>query len=299
MLKYNGLQPGLFLSGLSKRKNPVTKRYQDYVLMSHLPSLDQKDREETAELAGYANNTLTLISHRSKKSLTYPFPLVPLKVNQFHELAPENIVFERHTLKDCASNILSERQYCITFHVVGHGTPNSIGSSDFSKQVSPETYADGLQSLFEFYGLGDLRTKPIAFVFHTCNSAYVSLNKNMTCKEVLEKIQQDSFIARFYQAMKSWGMQDLKVTGYRGYYTCILSEGTGTARIQNSILNPTLARDALHGEYTISKEGCVAGPNVNHHDFFFPVTVYENPLLDQALNKLHISQNMCKLLGTS
>jgi hypothetical protein len=280
-----GSQNGFFLTGFPKASTHRVKRYQDYVLLSHVPSLNPEDHEELLELTGYARNTINLVSHRTKKNLTYPLAIVPAIIDQYKESQDYKGYFSESALNKCASAILSERQYRITFHIVGHGTPNSIGGNDFFKQISPEAYARELQTLFTAYGLESLKAKACAFVFHTCNSAYVPVERDMKQEEVLSRIQHQSFIAKFYDEMSRWGMQDFKVTGYRGYYASIISERASGARIQNSFYNPIEIKDASHGEYTISKDGCVPARAVSHEDLFFPVIVYENPL-QQPLTRM-------------
>ncbi len=273
--------------------NNKSKRYRDYVFMAEVPALiitDQgiSESDDCRELTEFCKNTINLLSNRTKRDLTYPLPLVPVKIGENDKISSD--FFRKYSLENCVDNIRKETQYRITFHIVGHGTPTSIGVAEEKNQVSPEEHAARIQSLFEHYDLTDFKQKPISFVFHTCNSAYVEVSSEQTREEVFTQIKNDSFIGRFYQVMKAWGMQDMQVTGYRGYYASYTSGGAGSACIQDSFCNPKITKDASHGEYTLSEQGCSA-PHVNREDLFFPVTVYPLSSQNQQVRQTKITPN--------
>lgn len=211
---------------------------------------------DSEHMVRFGKGTIDMLRNRSKK--VYPLPLIT-GVEYQHDITPSSNVKELGDCYDfnrCAQYIRAEKQFTPTFNVVGHGTPNGIGPLDPRDQISPEDFAQKMDTLFIENKLSHLKTSPLSFVFHTCNSAYVDVTAEMTEGEILERISENSFIGRFNQAMREKGYTQLSVTGYRGYYTSLTSKHAASARLQDSFFAPLRDYDIRHGEYTIFNDKC-------------------------------------------
>src|SRR5690606_4516762 len=116
-------------------------------------------------------------------------------------------------------------------------------------------FANKVHQFFEIYKLSDsLKTRSISFEFHTCNSAYANIQPDSSRADVYACIQANSFIGKFYNALKELGYKGISVTGYRGYYV----DGVGTKeKVQNRFHSPTIQLNAIEGKYTICENGTI------------------------------------------
>lgn len=239
------------------QENRRHARYSDYVIVPDLPHLglgNQSNKaalnEEFIEQMSFANTTIRMLKNAGHKVC----PLFLLS-----ELIDESIYGQhissqlaQFSLNMCRENILNEKQYIPTFHFVGHGSPDGIGT--FS--VPPETFAEKLAKTFESLGLESLSKRQIRFKFHICNGAYVPVDENMSRLNILDKVYRDSFIGRFNAQMNKLGYYDIEVIGYRGYYCGISSKGAASFVINDAPFNTGKEIGYLNAEYTITKSGC-------------------------------------------
>lgn len=139
------------------------------------------------------------------------------------ETEDEIKLYKPHKISTYMESINKETQYGFTIHIAGHGNPEKIGSINPDNRLDMELFADLMTDL-----LKDVeKTKKIQFVFHTCNSAYVNLNENMSDEEIKYLIQEKSLIGKFAKAMKENEFTNITVTGYRGFY-CHMASNNGS-----------------------------------------------------------------------
>lgn len=211
---------------------------------------------DSDQLVAFSKTTIDMLRNRHEK--VYPVPLVlgteykgtPVASSTAKPLGDE------YKFNQCCHYIKNEKQFVPTFDVVGHGTPSGIGPLDPIGQVSPESFADHFDKLIIENKLSNLKTSRLNFIFHTCNSAFTEVNRDMSSDEILQSICENSFIGRFYQAMITKGYANLSVTGYRGYYSAMTSKSACSARLQDSFCSPERHYDLKHGEYTIKSGRC-------------------------------------------
>jgi hypothetical protein len=155
-----------------------------------------------------------------------------------------------HTLDFFARYIVNEKQAPIEFHIAGHGSKASIGS--YEKRFSPEDFAELFDEIVKASQLKeDLLKKPLVFVFHTCNSAYIE--GGATLEEIKEKLLNESVMGRFFQKMREL-KYNLTVKAYRGFYST-LNSGAG-ARVSSKIDDRNATTySANSAEFEISHNG--------------------------------------------
>ncbi len=255
----------------------ITKtRFSEFVLLPQVPSLLTVDSKkpildfDSDQLVNFSANTINMLKNGDKK--VYPHPLIPFYIEKIPSFSNELSIF---SLGKCARYIANERQYQPTFHIVGHGTPTGIGILDPESQISANDFARNITDIFETYNLSLLKSKPIHFVFHTCNSAYAKIDESMSKKEILAKVQAQSYIGQFYLAMRAKDFSNITVTGFRGYYSSMSTNKSSSAVVQDSFSSPVISIHAEHGEYTISEKGCSTKCQSDKY-LTFPV-----PLLDK------------------
>lgn len=232
-------------------------RYSDYVIAPDLPHLKLDNlsneaalNEEFIEQMRFANTTIRMLKNAGHK--VYPLFLLsePLDESVYGEKISSKLA--QFSLSMCRENILNEKQYIPTFHFVGHGSPDGIGT--FS--VSPENFAEKLAKTFESLGLESLSKRQIRFKFHICNGAYVHVNESMSRIDILNSVYRDSFIGRFNEQMNKIGYKDIEVIGYRGYYCGISSNGAASFVINDAPFNTGKEIGYINAEYTIKKQKC-------------------------------------------
>lgn len=211
---------------------------------------------DSEHMVRFGKGTIDMLRNLSKK--VYPLPLLT-GVEYEHDItcsSSSKELGDSYEFNRCVPFIKNEKQFIPTFNVVGHGTPNGIGPLDPSEQISPEAFAQKMNTLFNENKLSHLKTSPLRFVFHTCNSAYVDVTNEMSVEDIFQSIRENSFIGRFNQAMIEKGYTQLSVTGYRGYYTSMTSKHAASARLQDSFFAPLCDYDIKHGEYTVAQDKC-------------------------------------------
>lgn len=229
---------------------PASTTDSSYVSSSNAPILDY----DSDELIEFSATTISKLKN-VKKLRVYPLPLIMSHIESLEKNSMEYRTFKPYSLANCVTAILTEKQFTPTFNIVGHGTPTGIGTSDTKAQISPTGFANKMHQLFERYGLSDeLKKHPISFEFHTCNSAYANIHPESSRADVYACVRENSFIGKFYNALKRLGYQSISVTGYRGYYI----DGVSTKeQVQDSFHSPTLLLNAIEGKYTISENGTI------------------------------------------
>lgn len=232
-------------------------RYSDYVIVPDLPHLtlgNQSNKaalnEEFIEQMSFANTTIRMLKNAGNKVC----PLFLLSELIDESIYGENISSQlaQFSLNTCRENILNEKQYIPTFHFVGHGSPEGIGT--FS--VPPEKFAEKLAKTFESLGLESLSKRQTRFKFHICNGAYVPVDENMSRPKILDQVYRNSFIGRFNAKMNNFGYNNIEVIGYRGYYCGISSNGAASFVINDAPFNTGKEIGYINAEYTITKSGC-------------------------------------------
>lgn len=237
---------------------------------------------DSEHMVRFGKGTIDMLRNLSKK--VYPLPLLT-GVEYVHDITRSSSIKELgdgYEFIRCVPFIKNEKQFTPTFNVVGHGTPNGIGPLDPSEQISPEAFALKMDTLFDENKLSHLKTSPLRFVFHTCNSAYVDVTKEMNVEEIFQSISENSFIGRFNQAMCEKGYTQLSVTGYRGYYTSVTSKHAASARLQDSFFAPLCDYDIRHGEYTLTQEKCTTA--CSRDRMGFPVQLITSDTIQDMLD---------------
>ncbi|MBS0287259.1 MAG: hypothetical protein JSR17_08185 [Proteobacteria bacterium] len=252
-------------------------RYCDFVILPDVPKFVDSTEEldyDSDQLAEFGRNTISLLSNCGKKVL--PQPVVLECVEKLVEQSEHHKKLLPLSLNRCKKYIEEERQFSPTFHIVGHGTPNGVGILDPRDQISPEAFAKKVFDAFRHYELNALFEKRVSFVFHTCNSAYAKVDKKLNKQQVLEKIRHESYVGRFFHAMKELGFKQVTVKGYRGYYCSVTSVKAGDALITDSFTSPTMSLLSQQGEYTVSESGCVTSCTKDDY-LYFPIPLLDNP----------------------
>jgi hypothetical protein len=234
------------------------KRFNHFVIIPvKLTTIAHQNRLSTLdydsnELINFSANTILLLQNSNKKTLP-----VPLLTDNAQELNQDHL--QEFSFVKCVSLIQNEVQFEPCFDVVGHGTPEGIGTLDPVGQIFPELFAQKMDLLFTMHGLKPkLLNFPFQFHFHTCNSAYAEVNDTMTKPQILSVVLQSSYIGRFYAEMAKFGYSRLSVVGYRGYYSTMNSSHSASARVQNSFTNPSFECAAPNSQYYIQSKQCTS-----------------------------------------
>ncbi|MBT4963987.1 MAG: hypothetical protein HON32_07390 [Francisellaceae bacterium] len=208
------------------------------------------------ELINIAKSTYSMLL-KSREAILSPCPLIPqIQLDDdpvLNYLTGNGIAL----LKTYKSVILSEKQKDIVFHISGHGGPLGIGSVNPEHRVDSDLFAYLMDRLLTTSEIADKfkgdRSHRLKFVFHSCNSAYFNTHAGMTRDEIKEAIAQESFIGRFYNALRSdFSYPNIEVVGFRGFYVP-LSNGSGC--ILQSELSPDSSPISFaRGQYSISPD---------------------------------------------
>jgi len=278
-------------SSVSKRLTNKT-RYSDFVLIptplrliflnnnnntdNNVPNEDSEEATtsqfeldyDSTHLVYFSYNTINMLKNDGRK--VYPWPLLTDPDDEIP------LSLRNHYFSSCKPFLENERQYTPTFHVVGHGGPGGVGPLDAKLEISPTDFAARLYDRFESYLEKGMKSLPSSkFVFHTCNSAYVRVDKSMDRDTILQRVLERSYIGRFYHALLELAEDRkqlqlrLSVTGYRGFYCMVTSNRSTTARLQSSFSDPTSDYDLRQGEYTIKEDGSCHTKCSDYHLTFF------------------------------
>lgn len=253
----------------------TSKRMNQFVMTVGLPDLPRRHPGVDDSLHPYldinfkwlnllnlGNNTLKYIHHRNNKQSPCPnllflrTKLVTAGVEKDDDATLE--IMANHMLFDFRTQILQEMQLPIEFHFAGHGTQQSVGTTESISGVGdqirmePEDFAEYFHRIVKDAGLKDKlknSQKGVKFFFHTCNSAYY---QHDDARDMSQQILEETIIGRFYQVMKAKGYKNFEVVGFRGFYQA-MTNGSG-ARFSDSAVNDlqTLEISQPNAEYRIS-----------------------------------------------
>lgn len=260
----------------------VASRYNQFVLVLGIPDLPRRHSGvddschptapisfECSDLLQRGKNTLNFIHHKENAVRPCPNLLFLRKPIKIEEDALTKKLHENHTLDAFTKQIINETQAPIEFHIAGHSSREEAGS--FEKRFSPEDLAELFDEIVMASELKEvLLNKQLTFVFHTCNSAYISdLTGN-----IREKILKESLIGRFFQKMRDL-KYNLTVTGYRGFYSTMTS-GAGATVSAKIDEDQTTTYSAKSAEVVIAHKGATPivslpeGKGLNFTVYFDP-----------------------------
>lgn len=252
----------------------TAKRMNQFVMTVGLPDLPRRHpgvddslhpyldiNFKWLNLLGLGNNTLKYIHHNNNKQS--PCPNLLFLRTKLKPTGPDKDddatldIMANHMLFDFRAQILKEKQLPIEFHFAGHGTQQSVGTTESISGVGdqirmePEDFAEYFDRIVEDAGLADViknSKKGIKFFFHTCNSAFYQRDE---ARDMDQQILEETIIGRFYQVMKANGYNNFEVVGFRGFYQA-MTNGSG-ARFSDSAVNSmqTLEISQPNAEYRI------------------------------------------------
>lgn len=238
------------------KSNALKHRFSDFVFIPELPFISDKNTIVVDDQIRFAHRTIHMLQQAGSK--VYPLFLT----SDFIEKE-----LESYSIAKCTEIILNEKQYSPTFHFVGHGSPEGIGS--FSP-ITPEDFAEKIENTFKKAGLDALKSRSCRFHFHICNSAYANVSDNMNQSTILNAVYEQSFIGRFYQKMVNLGYtREIEVIGYRGYYQAIASKNASHFILSDAFLEPHLTVHSHNAEYKIKNQQCHT--TANEASLKFPV----------------------------
>ena len=261
------------LSQQLQRTN-IPKRLSKFVVIPGNPISSETDLPGNApirvsphylELIQMAESTLLFLSEVSTRTgRVCPKAIFSQKISQSERYTVP------HQLKTYLNELHCEKQHTFEFHVVGHATPEEIGLSMWQRGVSNIEFAEQIKSMLEEEELDtlDFHNRPIHFVFHTCNSAYCSIDTYMTKSNMQDVIKNESFIGHFFKQMKQFGFKNISVSGFRGYYSHALSHKS--SMVTDAYDYHTVLLPADSAKFTIFADGQVLMPS-NKQGCFMPI----------------------------
>lgn len=257
------------------QRTTIPKRLSKFVVIPGNPISSEGDLSGMApipsphylELIQMAESTLLFLSEASTRTGR----VCPKAI--FSQKGPE---LERYTvphqLKTYLNELQSERQHAFEFHFVGHGTQHEIGLSMWQRGISDIEFAHQIKKMLEDDALNtlDFHHRPIHFIFHTCNSAYCEIDPSMTTNDIHTAVKNESFIGRFYTQMKQFGLENIQVSGFRGYYSHALSHKA--SMVTDAYDCHTVLLPADSAKFTIFANGQVQMPS-NMQGCFMPIHI--------------------------
>lgn len=216
---------------------------------------------DALQLVQMAEKTIKMLGQHGKKVLRKPCLLTaPEALDEFSSEAEDYLkdIFAKMSIADNTQRIRNEKQYTISFNIVGHGSPTGVGMPDPRDQLSAVDLADLFHAAFKSSGLdGHLKVKPFFVEFHCCNTAYVDASSSITSNELKNKVLNDSYIGRFYHRMKALGYLNIQVAGYRGFYATIGGSSAMSSSVQDSYNKPTHVTQASKARYLLTNNTCI------------------------------------------
>lgn len=205
--------PQLFFNKRLKNRH-IPVQIKQFVIIPTEPQVCLKNKkpcltEETSELLEMAESTLDcLIKDRQPR-------VCPRVI-----FTTTDTKWRVHQLETYAPQMISEQTHSHIFHIVGHSDPSGVGVSDPFKRLSIESFAQSMIEIFSqpMFTAFNLMSRPLTFVFHSCNSAYCDIHSNMYDSEIKNRLLKHSLIGKFYTYLKMAGFRQLQVSGFRGYY---------------------------------------------------------------------------------
>lgn len=248
------------------KEKPKNLRYTDFVLLPFDPILDPNLNlgTETKTFIKMGVNTIKMLKN-NKKKMVFPFPLIPsVKESLINEKIPQFYITE-----ELREKILKEKQFSHCFNIVAHGDEDSIGNLEGDRQFEGKEYAVFFDKFLQNNQL-ELKNKDFKVHFHTCNTAYAEVDKEMSREEILEKVYEESFVGLFYKKLKKLGYNKITVIGYRGYYCTIKTNSSSSAIVQSEFYNDrSYQLDAKKAEYTIENDACTCNTdNISELTFY-------------------------------
>ncbi|MCD6040010.1 MAG: hypothetical protein K0S27_1410 [Gammaproteobacteria bacterium] len=260
-------QHALFSDKKLNRKK-ANGRFSDYVLVPGCPRFptvhpgvddtidyNKKMSIDRIDLIEMGEATISTLLNTGKK-------ICPKVI--FFSPKEDNFLYVPHLLSSYIDKINGENQYNFTLHIAGHGDSEKIGSIDPDFRMPIDIFAEMLAVLIQDIDSNKL----IYIIFHTCNSAYSDIQPGMQLEEIKEIIRKQTLIGKFALAMKGLGVNNIIVTGYRGYYSH-LKNHTGSL-VTDDLSNSNVKLDAEKAAITIFPNGNVDLPN-NENALFFEV----------------------------
>lgn len=253
------------------KKKKATGRKNIFVLIPDVPKLlaDMPANVNDQKLVSFGENTLSnLLKEKDISRKVMPKVLFLTDKENSPTINPQ------HFLSTYSNRIAAEKQLPAIFHIASHGDPNrlftdAIGFIDANNGISINDFAKRFDELYS-QNNEILRDKPIEFVFHTCNSAYCHLTKDMHNDEVKQRISSFTLIGKFYQAMTRLGYKKITVSGFRGFYHHLKSKGSlVTSSTQANCQHMFAANSA---KFTIKANGNIILPT----QAYFSVPDLEN-----------------------
>lgn len=259
----------------SHGKLVVGKRMNQFVMTVGLPDLPRRHpgvddsfhpyldiNFKWLNLLELGNNTLKYIHQKENKQC--PCPNLLFLRTKLTATGPDKDdadtrdIMKNHMLNDFREQIQKEKQLPIEFHFAGHGTQQSVGTTESISGVGdqirmePEDFAEYFDTIVQDAGLSDnLKNSHngVRFFFHTCNSAFF---QHADGRDMDQQILEETIIGRFYQVMKAKGYNNFEVVGFRGFYQA-MTNGSGV-RFSDSAIESmkTLEVSQQNAEYRIS-----------------------------------------------
>ncbi|MCS5710918.1 hypothetical protein [Candidatus Berkiella aquae] len=270
-------------------------RMNEFVMTLGLPDLPrrhpgaddsyhpEKDIDaEYLDLLERSNVTLKYIKNKKGGKPCPKLLFLRCKVDESDDPLTQQI-HTGHTLADFASKILVETQYPAIFHFAGHGNAEKIGSMTQDKRFSPEQFAEHFTRIAENAGLLEKLQKPkypVEFYFDVCNAAFTNATDADDENTIIEKVQNESVIGRFANAMQALGYTDFVVHGYRGFYTGMATKTSSGIRIIDSISEPSVDVAAENTQHSITVNHDAISVTLPKNEKFrtFPVTMLPTAL---------------------